>query len=82
MPRSHDRDAHLEWLRQELRTTLTQLNQLHHPVYPAPAERIEAVESYVAELKESIRLRKDELRAELSAQSAQHEPAETGTATS
>lgn len=64
MMKPTDRDHHLEWLRQELRTTMNALNGLHHPVYPAPADRVQALESYVAELKESMRLRKEELRAQ------------------
>lgn len=63
MPRPTDTDAHLAALQLELRETITTLNQLHHPVYPVPAERTQALEARVTELRAAIRTRRDELAA-------------------
>ena len=67
MPQPYDNDEHLEALRAELRTTIVALNQLHHPVYPAPAERVAEVEAIVADLKSAISERKKLLREQATA---------------
>lgn len=56
-------DVKLAALTQELRVALFELNRLHHPVYPAPAEQVEQAEADVAEIKAAIQARKAELKA-------------------
>jgi hypothetical protein len=58
-----DIDPILESLFDELRSQLSALNDLHHPVYPAPAKRVAELEARVAELKAAITARKSALRA-------------------
>ena len=55
-------DPQLAALTQELRVTLNELNQLHHPVYPSDPEQIAASEAHVAELKSAIKQRKTQLK--------------------
>ena len=58
-----DTDPILESLLDELRAQMNALNDLHHPVYPAPAKRIAELEARVADLKAAITARKTVLRA-------------------
>ena len=61
MPRPRDRDPHLDSMQQELRAAINALNELYHPVYPADEDRIAEYEARVAELREAIAKRRDEL---------------------
>jgi hypothetical protein len=61
-----DSDLTLESLLDELRAVTTALNELHHPVYPAPASRVAEVEARAAELRAQISIRRRELRGAFS----------------
>ncbi len=57
-----DADPNLESLLDELRAVTAELNQLHHPVYPADPRRVAEVESRLVELRVAITVRRRELR--------------------
>ena len=63
MPDTIDADAILDSLREELRSQLAALNDLHHPVYGGSDKRIAELEARVAELRGSISERRGILRA-------------------
>lgn len=63
MPKAADRDEYLASMQHELRTTITTLNQLYHPVHPVDPDRMKVLEARVAELKQAIADRRRELAA-------------------
>lgn len=63
MPKAADRDAHLASMQDELRTTITTLNQLYHPVNPVDPDRMKVLEARVAELRQAIAERRRQLAA-------------------
>ncbi len=56
-----DRDALLESLNDEMRSQMSALNEMHHPVYPVAGSRIVELERRINELRESIACRRREL---------------------
>jgi hypothetical protein len=58
-----DRDLLLESLNDEMRSQMSALNELHHPVYPVAGSRIAELERRINELRESIACRRRELAA-------------------
>lgn len=58
-----DSDPVLQCLRDELRSKLAALNDLHHPVYPSDPRRIAEFEAVVADLRAQIAARRAELAA-------------------
>jgi len=63
MPKAADRDEHLASMQDELRTTITTLNNLYHPVYPVDPDRMKVLEARIAELRQAIVDRRRELAA-------------------
>lgn len=63
MPKAADRDQHLASLQDELRTTITTLNNLYHPVHPVDPDRMKVMEARVAELRDAIAQRRAQLVA-------------------
>lgn len=59
-----ENDPHLHALYRELRATIRELNQLHHPVYPGDPARIAELEEIVAEIRKTIRERRDLVTAQ------------------
>lgn len=58
-----DHDPVLQSLREELRSKIVALNELHHPVYPSDPRRIAELETVVDDLRQQITLRRRELSA-------------------
>ncbi|TVR14949.1 MAG: hypothetical protein EA401_03635 [Planctomycetota bacterium] len=59
----HEPDDHLQSLYLELRTLMSALNRLHHPVYPGDPERIAQLEHDIAEIRKTIQERRRALTA-------------------
>jgi hypothetical protein len=56
-----DRDLILESLSEEMRSQLSALNELHHPVNPVAGSRIKELEYRIDDLRKSIAARRKEL---------------------
>ncbi len=56
-------DPLLQSLIDDLRATMTALNELYHPVYPATPARIAEFEARCADLRQAIATRKRQLAA-------------------
>ncbi len=56
-----DSDLLLESLNDELRSQMSALNDLHHPVYTAGPKRIADVERRIVQLREAIVARRRDL---------------------
>jgi hypothetical protein len=67
MPLPYDTDPTLDSLQDELRMQMAALNELHHPVYPSDPKRIAELERLVADLRDSILIRRRELGAKAKA---------------
>jgi len=57
----HDTDPLLQSLREDLIARIAALNDLHHPVYPAPPQRIAEVERQIQDLRAAIAARRRDL---------------------
>ena len=62
------KDPVLASLQDELRVTINTLNELYHPVTPAPEERTKLLEARVSDLRSAIKARRDELATSAEAQ--------------